>query len=681
MSTYGYGDGGIGADERYWALETGDKLSEKLRFQIHRYFEACDSSGRSELWRRSTKLYYGLDATGGWNNSSAVTYGGEQGELVLLRVNHYRSLIQSVHTLVTGSRPALQARAGSDDYETMERTLFAQSLLEFYFKKRRIEDTLRKAANYSLYLGEGWVYLGWDTTRGRLFDADPDTGRRYYEGDAISIPLRPIDVIRDPGREGIGDEDHDWVIVRRQLSRWDLIEQFPDFEDHLRQLKGSEEYGIGASNYRGYQHVQTNDYLDVFEFHHKRTYAAPNGRYALMVGDKVLVSGDLPYKELPVFPMFPDQEEGTPFGYSPIFDLMAPQEAYDSVISTIVSAHDATGVPNVWTRKGDQLNVKDLSGALRHIQSDEPPQVVQITSISQHSYQIEQLMNSIMERLSGINSVVRGDPAGNLKSGASMALVHSQAIQYNSGIHGAYARLAERVGTGLLEMLQLNVKTERVAEIAGEHTAAVSRTWSGDDLEGVSRVVVELANPLLQTSQGRKQLADEWAERGWLKGPEQYAQVLTSGRAEPIYRKDRDELRLVEAENERLRKGDSRIQAMVTDHHLIHIREHTCVLSDPDIRFNEEIAGPALAHIQQHIDLLQNTNPVVLQAVGIDPQMIQALLPPPPMEPVPGPVDPGAPGPEIPAEQAMAEVGAGTQAELPNFPINPATGERFDPNQ
>ena len=69
----------------------------------------------------------------------------------------------------------------------------------------------------------------------------------------------------------------------------------------------------------------------------------------------------LPGARIPVYPLFPDHEEGSPFGWTPMFDLMAPQEAYDSIISTMVTAHDATGIPNLWTQRGDRLQAKDLS--------------------------------------------------------------------------------------------------------------------------------------------------------------------------------------------------------------------------------------------------------------------------------------------------------------------------------
>ena len=56
----------------------------------------------------------------------------------------------------------------------------------------------------------------------------------------------------------------------------------------------------------------------------------------------------------------------------------------------------------------------------------------------------------------GINEVTRGNPDLVLKgaqSGAALALMSTQSIQFNDDLGKAYQSIAERVGTAIIKML------------------------------------------------------------------------------------------------------------------------------------------------------------------------------------------------------------------------------------
>ena len=78
----------------YWAAKPSHELVDEVETRVNAYYEACEQYGRIQLWLRSQRMYFGHDADGSWASSSAVTYGGDQGELALLRANQYRSFVQ-----------------------------------------------------------------------------------------------------------------------------------------------------------------------------------------------------------------------------------------------------------------------------------------------------------------------------------------------------------------------------------------------------------------------------------------------------------------------------------------------------------------------------------------------------------------------------------------------------------
>ena len=106
------------------------------------------------------------------------------------------------------------------------------------------------------------------------------------------------------------------------------------------------------------------------------------------------------------------------------------------------------------------------------------------------------MLEQNMETLSGVNSVARGNPQDSLRSGTSLALVQSQAVQFMSGLQQQYVRLVEDVGTGLINILKEYAKTNRVAQIVGKSNKAYIKEFTGQDLKSINRIVVDFSNPM-----------------------------------------------------------------------------------------------------------------------------------------------------------------------------------------
>ena len=124
-------------NDRYWATVDGEKLPQTILSKALRYRDRLRRDGRIDLFRRSERVYYGQDANGGMANSVAVQFGGEAGELVMVRVNHYRSILQGIIATVVNRRLAYDPRATNNDIESANQVTLAKALLEYYALARR----------------------------------------------------------------------------------------------------------------------------------------------------------------------------------------------------------------------------------------------------------------------------------------------------------------------------------------------------------------------------------------------------------------------------------------------------------------------------------------------------------------------------------------------------------------
>jgi hypothetical protein len=563
----------------------------------------------------------------------------------------------------------MEARAVNSDYKSLTQTILANGLLDYYLREKDLEKYLKTAVEYAVVFGEGYVKMEWDSTAGEPFEFNEETQTYIHEGDIKFANLSPFDVIRDQSRE---DTDHDWVITRSYKNRYDLIAKYPELEDKILKVSNKDEHRTFMA---GSLTKDETDLIPIYEFYHKRTDAIPNGRYMLYVSsDAILFDGALPYRFLPVFRIAPANILGTPYGYTPMFDLMPIQEAINTLYSVILTNQNAFGVQNVAVPKGADLVVSQLVGGLNLMEYNPAfgkPEGINLTQTPAEIFKMIDILERVMETLSGVNSVARGNPEASLKSGTALALVQAQAVQFANGLQQSYVKLIENIGTSIIKLLQDFASVPRVAAIAGKAKRTYMKEFTGDDLSSVNRVIVEIANPLAKTTAGRMEIANNLIQMGLIKNVDQYFIVLKTGELDTMMEGDVSELLLIRAENERMVEG----QAVITtdiDRHSIHIKEHRSILADPDLRRDPTLVKLALDHIQQHIEALRNTDPALLGLIGEQP------MPPPGGGQVP-------PQPNEQATEAEAAAGANnaalqeplpTGAEqapgLPNLPKPPA---------
>ena len=730
--------------DEYWATVETDALGAQMNRLIDAHLDDLDLSGRLDLWRRAIRLYFGYDAEGGWQNSAALTFGGDMGETVMLRANQFRSLLRSMITLVTGTRPSFTARPKSADTHAQAEARLSEAILDYYISDYGLEDDAVDACTFALLLGEGWIECRWDVNSGDPYDVvelvepgqdevieanrmaeqtysetfamyeaavmeaealgeDPSQieppeqpevqeietyEKIQYTGDIKFRAVKPEDVTRDVFAEDL--DDLQWVIVRGLRNRWDLIAQFPEFKEEILSAQRNENRERLRARIRRIKKSEegSRDTVEVYEMWHVRCDALPRGRYALLLDQTVLVETPMPYDDLPIHPMVPSLEIDEPYGYAESSDLMALQQAYDATINTIITNHAAFGLQNIWSTPGANLKVKDLGGGLKHIESLQKPEAIDLLPSGQQSIELANMIKEIMQTISGVNDVARGEAAAS-QSGSALAMMASIAVQYNSGLQRAYGQLWEKVGTSLLRIFQRWASIPRTIAVAGRQMIPQIKEVQGSNIERVSSITVDLGNPLMRTSAGKKETADKLLQAKAFKNPDEYLEVQATGRLDPVFNRPRSQVTLIQSEHEKLMLGEP-IKALVTDDHKNHIAEHTVLLNEPSIRYDDAVVEAVDAHIREHMFLWAQASPGILAATDqMPPPPPGGLMPgmPPagaPQGPTPGPNGGGGPNAEDPGQGPDMGKGGAAQAgaapAMPNMPKNPATGERVPSN-
>jgi len=622
------------SDDQYFAAKKAEDCASILLGKGESFFNLLRANAYLDKMIRMWRAYHGAwGADLGYGHS--IQFTGEQGELVQLQVNHFRNIAQHMYTMITANRPIMEARAVNTDYKSLAQTYVANGILDYYMREKHLEHCLKKAAEMAIVLGAGYVKLEWNATAGEAYDVDPDTGEFTYEGELEFTNLSPFDVVVDGTKETWNNE---WILVRSFQNRYNLIAKYPELADKLRGVKSKNQSGV----YRlaVFSNDDTDD-IPVYEFFHKRTEALPDGRYMLFVdSDIVLLDTKMPYRVLPVFRIVPSEILGTPYGYTSMFDIFPIQEGINSLYSTIMTNQNAFGVQNLFVPRGADVSISSLAGGMNIVEGNAKPEPLQLTQTPSEVFNFLNVLVQSAETISGVNSVTRGNPEASLKSGTALALVQSMSLQYISGLQQSYVKLIEDTGTAIIQILKDFALTPKVIALVGKNNRPLLKEFTGEQISSINRVVVDVGNPLSRTIAGRVQMAEQMLQMNLIKSPEQYFQVINTGKIETMFEGEMNEMLLIKSENEQMLEGKE-VLVSPLDKHRLHINEHKAVLSDPDLRRDPELVKTVLDHIEKHLNSLRETDPALLQLVGEQP------LPPLGMQQ--GPM----PGQEMPSNESI----------------------------
>lgn len=669
---------------QYFAtLQDATYLDElKKRLNQYRNFYAL---GLADRWRISLQNYYGTSPDG--KTSWQVTIGGENGELVQQKVNEYASNVKHQLTLAVKDRPAGIAKAVNWDVKTLRDARLGSQLVEYYFTDpaHQFESDYIRALRIALLCAEAYIVQDWDTSRGEELAMDEQNGQMIRQGDLTQWMYGPWNAARDIWAPS---EKCPWRIFSRFSNKYELAAQFPAYAEEIVRNAGGNDV---AQPFYGNPSEWDSDYVEEHLFVHLPTLALGKGRYTRWVGDTKFMDVSYPYKARNWHRVVDEDLLETSHGHTSNYDLLGLEQVTDALHSIVLNNQSTYGVATLKAKRGNIPTVQELAKGMRVVELDklDDLDVLDLVRTAPEIFKYEEIISNKKGKMSGINSVIAGDPQGALKgaSGSALALLQSQALIFNSGTQKAFYQLLSSAGTGIIEMCRQFADEPRIVRIAGKANRAAVKEFKYDSntLEAVSTVVFEPVNPVLQTAAGKVSVADSLLEKGMISSPKRYLEVYTTGNLDALIGDDVTAQDAILEENEYLSEGRP-VEVVATENHEDHIKGHGATIQTPNAKEDPELVLATLTHNQDHINMwmwLSANNPALLIATG---QKVLPVVPGVAGQPMPVPGQPGymgapPPGMPVPGEESApspdmeAPVPQDNLPNLPKPPANPATGE------
>jgi hypothetical protein len=637
----------FGNTDLYWASEPDTiQLIGYLSDKVSLFDRHLDMSGR---WLTARDLYYNyflINET----NYTFPTFGADG--FKRLNINHFRSILKHMLSLVTAQRVSPEPIATNTDYRSQAQVNFCKNILRYLGKEKKLDKQFESATEIAVVLGAAYISREWDASIGEPYTAGMATpptpaasaaaGAMQRKGDFKTSVYNWLDVIFDFA-QGSYDECQ-WKILRKYVNRWDLVARFPVYADQIKNMSVAPE--VKRHRLGHIINEQNDDLIPLYTFYHDKSTSIPNGRMTMFLDSNTcLFDGSLPYKRIPVSRISADDQIDSPFAYSVSMDLLPIQKVYNALCSAVCTNQAAFGVQNILIPRDAAISLSQLTEGLNAIYYDSAvtqgakPEPLNLLMNKQEVFNWIEYLEKKMAQISGVNDTIQGNPEANLKSGTALAFVASQALTFISPLSRSYNGLIEDTWTGIIDILKEYATTPRMILISGVANKAQAAQFTAKEIEDIDRVIVEAGNPLTDTLAGRIQVAQDMLQAG-LTTKEEYLNVLMTGQLEPAYQYENALVMQLKEENEQLQNGKP-VKAMASDNHPLHMREHTTLLNSPEVRDDPNPNNPINLSVTQHI--LDH----MTQWSQMDPRLGAALgVPPPPPPPQP----PQPPAPPVPKE-------------------------------
>ncbi len=429
------------------------------------------------------------------------------------------------------------------------------------------------------------------------------------------------DIIRDSTARSY--DSLPYIIIREWQNKFDVASRCKDPEVANAALTAQYQ---PAEAYRFWRPFNTStqlmsDLIPVYYCYHKKTGSVPRGRQTEFLENGSIISdGPLDkayWKHLPVVRMSVGEFSGTPFPYSKFFGTLGAAQAEDSLARDLLTNATATSGGIVVAEDDSNTPPLQLGGGPKVLYfpkgSKKPEPLILQQSHPEH-FKLRQTLSADRKQILGLDRLTAGEDIGTNLSGAAMALMTSTSVQNNSQEQANWGQFVQAVGNVVLAHIQHHMTEPRKIALAGRsrEDLVITTQLSGTAVSGVDRLQVQLAPALQQTDAGKMELAQAALKQGWAKTPQQLQSVFDSGRLDALLEDGSNEQALIKEENESLSRGEE-VKVMLGDDHALHIRLHRAVTSSITARQNKQVVDALQAHEQEHIRILQKTDPRILQ--------------------------------------------------------------------
>lgn len=634
----------------FWAALPKEESGyvEEVKLRVKRYFEAAEQLGLIEEWRKGEAAYFLKDRTTAGAFATALDLGTKTDPRVTIKVPELRSLLRQELAFITSEPGSFQVVPNQGDTRSVMTGQVAERGVNYIYEEHAREPVI-DLAEFALYMGLGGTHMRWDATRGEDVRVEreqqdragnlimnPQTGKpatvaaMEKTGAPFIDALTPFEQAWDP-KIGIRAG---YAMAFEETNLYALAGEFahdPALVELILNLSTQDEFQ--QYRLRQWQNPLGGNEGDVIavHFYYADRPELRNGRYSLIVGDKVIF--DVPKcplanGRLPVRPLVPSKYADNAWGFAEAQGLLGIEDATNRIRSASLTNIAYFGNQSRYREEGTTVVVEQLSSGqnMREYvvpRDAKPPGALPIAPMPAATPAVMEDLIGALPRISGFGNVSRGQ-IEKTTSGVHAAQFEAITARNQSLLQGKVARHEEELANDLIEMIMRYANTAFVVEMAGNDGSTIARSFAPDDFKSIRRVRAKKVPEAMRGPLARLELLER--TKDYKDNPRQQAaaiEMVVTG-SDEFMKVETRSINRVAWENEMLVTGKAPVHYSDSQNHYVDIVEHNASLDQLLTQPNPDPMAVKrhTDHIQEHIDGLMNQDPVIAQACGYPPPPI-----------------------------------------------------------
>lgn len=575
----------------------------------------------------------------------------------------------------------------STDKEDKLNATASEKALEYVGRKQRIEHIYRRALEWTLSCGKGFVWLYWDdNAQGLMKNPLQHEVVMATIGDVVYESGSPFEVlVPDVGISDIGSQAevmrvralpleelklrHKNVPAAQNLKGDTTSDDLFQYQKQIATLSTKNNANmVGGASDKADREL---NFVIVKELFTRPNSKYPKGKYTVVAGGQVLrYQEQLPYQfdqfsnPYPVVE-FPDIElAGQFWPTSTVEQLIGPQLEYVDLRGklinhlancthpkVIVSAH-AKWPENAWSDEaGEVVKILLPPGVAAPYVHTPPP-------ISGDLWRCMETIKQEIDEISSLPPVMSGMSAG-ATSGFQTNLLQEATDSVHAPDIRAHEMAFEELYMKTRKMMAVGYNVPRLISVVGRAHIPDVMEFSQNNIDENAEIIVNTGSVLANSPAVRTQQVIELWNAGILQDPNNPAEgqrkaltMLDSngiGEFQEEKRRDEEKARL---ENLAFGRQEFVEPALPFDDHMIHITQHTDQMKTPEFDVWSDVQKKEIyTHTLYHMKFV-NPQAAIQTALELGIPDIIPLLQPVQMAPPPGAPPPGAPPMEGPPMDA-----------------------------
>ena len=537
--------------------------------------------------------------------------------------NHIAPTVESRLSKLAQMRPHLKVRAFSDESSDVKSAKLATGVLSYVQERIAMDETIAKATMWSEICGTAFYKVVWDEKGGRQV-AVSNSGEPVYEGEVSVTAVSPFEIFPD----NLAAEDLQSVqsLIHAQAVSVDYIKEKFGVTVEGRTLEGADakaysEPSAGKMPYEWFGKTTSNmeNAEMLIERYTIPTSEYPEGRLEIVVGNKLLYTGPLPYvngeKGTRVFPFVKQDSMRLPgaFFASSVVDRLIPvQRAYNAVRNRKHEFLNRVSMGVLAVEDGsvdtDELAEDGLAPGkvVVYRQGGKAPELLNLGDVPSEFSAEEEWLEKEFALVSGVSDLSQSSTPVRVTSATGLQLLLAQDESRLSMTVGHLNSAVREIGRHILRLYREFAGDTRLMTMTGENKKVQVHYFNAGDLSA-SDIVFETEE--ITSPQMKRETLLKLLEAGVLCGEDgkvtkenkvRFLEAFGFGSYENA--QDITALHVAKATEENLSLVEKQVEVDEYDSHETHVLEHTrFLLSEEGKKAFEKYGTSVKERFNEHI--------------------------------------------------------------------------------